>query len=178
MPLRKWKMIITISIGLNILMGWYLFSKYQENNSIKKGIIIQYALGQQEALNELERALANQDDKEEFVKALTSAYGIIYHIEILTRSDNPMSKYVEFPKNINKINAPLQSMSVGTSLFDDAMDRLNVKWIQELEKYTSYISQVVTKLDFQNRINGKSLNEQYHVLNEVSDLIDEFKLHK
>jgi len=89
MPISKWKIIISISVCLNVVLVWYLFSFYQEINNMKKAIIIQYAAQQEEALRELERADDNLGNKEEYVKALTSAYGIIYHNEMVTRNYTP-----------------------------------------------------------------------------------------
>jgi len=83
---------------------------------------------------------------------------------------------MKFPENINLINQPFQSRAIGYSLFSRTMDRINDEWNQELGVYTSYVSQVVDKLDYQNRIEGKRLKAQYQVLDEVSDLIEEFHL--
>jgi len=49
---------------------------------------------------------------------------------------------------------------------------------QKLEIYTSYVSQVVDTLDFENKIKGESLREQYKTLKEVSELIKTFHLEK
>ncbi|WP_163539587.1 hypothetical protein [Gracilibacillus sp. YIM 98692] len=176
MSKRKISVIAMISIVLNIALIWFGFSFYQENKTIKKGIITQYSTQQEEALFELERALENQDDKEEFVKALTSAYGIIYHNEVLTRTYTPIGENVEIPENINIINSPYTSKAIGNALFERTMDRMDNDDMQKLEEYTSYVDDVVKTLDYRNTIEEKSLSQQYKVLNEVSNLIEGFDL--
>ncbi|MFA9560676.1 hypothetical protein ACERII_25600 [Evansella sp. AB-rgal1] len=176
MSVRKLKVIIGGSIILNIILAGFVFSYNQENNAMKTGGVVQYASQQEEVLFELERALENQDVKEEFVKALTSAYSMIYHNYLLTRNYTTIGEQLSFPENINHLNSPWTSRAVGHALFESTTDRLDTEAIQELEQYTSYVSQIVDILDYRNRIDGHRLNEQLQVLEETSDLIESFNL--
>lgn len=174
MSQRKIRVIALFSIVLNIILLWFGFSFYQENVAIKKEIITQYASQQHEVLLELERALENKDNKEEFVKALTSAYSIIYHNDVLTRTYLPVGEEVNIPENINILNSPYTSQAVGRALFERALDKMNNDDLDNLEKYTSHVEIVVKTLDYQNKIEGKSLRQQYKVLNEINKLINDF----
>jgi hypothetical protein len=85
---------------------------------------------------------------------------------------------VNFPENINIFNNPKSSSPVVYSLDNRVTDVFNDEMNQKLKQYISYVSQVVNTLDFQNKMKGKSLREQYKTLNEVSVLIDGFNLEK
>ena len=128
MSINKWKVIIAISVTFNIVLIWGLFSIFQENNDMKKAVIAQYASQQEEVLKELERALANQGDKDEYVKALTAAFAIIYHNESLTRNSSQIGQFMEFPEALKQLNSPYLSRAVGYSLFNTSMDRPTDEW--------------------------------------------------
>jgi len=89
-----------------------------------------------------------------------------------------IGKIMKFPENINQMNSSFISKAVGYALINRTMDWSNDKWSHELDIYTSYVSQVVDKLDYRNKIEGESLKNQYKTLNEASDLIDKFNLGK
>jgi len=57
MQISKWKLMIPISFGLNVVLILCLFCLYQENTDMKKGVILQYAFQQNEVLLDLETAL-------------------------------------------------------------------------------------------------------------------------
>lgn len=173
--MRAWKVILALSIVLNVMLAYFLFSKNQDNIVIKKRGVQEFASQQGQVLSELERALNNTENKEEFIRALISADRIIYHNYQLT-GETPLGENFDFPENLNTINNPYQSKAVAYALIESTMDRDSYVWIQALEEYTSHISQIVDVLDYHNKLEGKSLKTQYQVLEEVSDLITEFNL--
>ncbi|MEC0091159.1 hypothetical protein [Paenibacillus macquariensis] len=178
MSISKRKLMISISFGLNVIFIVCLYLLYQENTDMKKGVILQYAIQQNEVLLDLETAINHQDDKVDYVNSLVGAYANIYHNFNLTKKYASVGGYVKIPDNINKFNSPMSSSPVGYSLSNSVADVSNDEMKRKFEIYTSYVSQVVNTLDLQNKIIGKSLREQYKTLNEVSDLIDEFNLEK
>jgi len=175
MSIRAWKVILALSVVINLTLAFFLFFTYQENIAIKKRVVQEFASQQGQVLSELERALNNTENKEEFIKALISADRLIYHNYQLT-GETPLGVNFDFPENLNTINTPYQSKAVAYALIERTMDRDSDVWIQALEEYTSYISQIVDVLDYHNKLEGKSLKTQYQVLDEVSDLITEFNL--
>jgi len=78
---------------------------------------------------------AAQDNKEEFVKALMSAYGIIYHNYLLTSNypfENAKAK-VDFPLGIMTLNSPYYSKAIGYALIQASTNgKVDDEWIQEL----------------------------------------------
>lgn len=181
MSISKSKLIISFSFGLNailIVCLYFLYQLHQENTDMKKEVILQYSLQQNEVLLDLETALNHKDDKVDYVNSLLGAYANIYHNFNLTKKDNSVGKFVDFPENINIFNDPKSSSPVVYSLDNRATDVSNEEMNQKLTQYISYVSQVVDTLDFPNKIKGKSLSEQYKTLNEVSALIDGFNLEK
>jgi|GEM_PF-4689302 len=173
MSVTKLKAIIAISITVNILLLYCCYVIYEQNSEMKKSVIEQYASQQKEALQQLERALHHEADKEEYIKALSLASAIIYHNELVTRNYSYMGQYVKFPESINHLNSPISSKAVGYSLINSALDRPNDEWKDELELYTSLVSQVVNKINEENNIEKMSLRAQYKNLEEASQLIDE-----
>jgi len=181
MSISKSKLILSFSFGLNaifIVCLYFLYQLHQENTDMKKRVILQYALQQNEALLDLETALNHKDDKVDYVNSLVGAYANIYHNFNLTQKDNSVGEYVNFPNNINRFNSPKSSSPVGFSLSNRVDNISNDEIDRKLKLYISYVSQVVDTLDVQNKIKGKSLSEQYKTLNEVSALIDGFNLEK
>lgn len=175
MSIRVWKVVLVISIVINLTLGYFFFTIYQENQTIKRNVIQEFASQQIQLLGELERAQRNTENKEEFIKALMSADRILYHTFQLT-GETPLGINFSFPRNLNTINSPYQSRAVGYALIERSMDRDSDVWFQALEEYTFNISQIVDLLDYQNKLDGKNLNSQYQVLDEVSELISEFRL--
>lgn len=173
MSKKKLSVIVIISIMLNIGLIWFASSVHHENNKIKEAIILQYSTQQSETLAELERALDADGDEVEFIKGLTSAYGMIYHNDILTRPYTSAGHVIGIPENIFNINSNYTSQAVGSALFDQPLSN---EEIVNLETYTSYVAQIVKKLDYHNKIEGQTLKQQYKVLDEVSELIDGFNL--
>ncbi len=178
MTISKRKLMISISLGLNIILMVCLYLLYKENTDIKKGVILQYALQQNEVLLDLETALNHQEDKVDYVNSLVGAYANIYHNFNLSKKFNSVGEYMNIPDNINILNSPMSSSPVGYSISNRVADVSNDEVDQKLKQYISYVSQVVSTLDLQNKIIGKSLREQYKTLNEVSHLIDGFNLEK
>ncbi|QAY65845.1 hypothetical protein [Paenibacillus protaetiae] len=181
MSISKRKLIISVSFGLNVIFIvclFFLYHLYQENTDMKKRAILQYALQQNEVLLDLETALNHEDNKVDYINSLIGAYANIYHNFNLTKNYNSVGEKVHFPENINIFNNPKSSSPVVYSLDNRVTGEFNEEMDQKLKQYISYVSQVVNTLDMQHKIKGKSLSEQYKTLNEVSDLIDGFKLEK
>lgn len=178
MRISKWKSIISISLSLNIVLIVCLFFLYRDNTDMKKGAILQYAIQQSEVLLDLKTALGHQEDNVDYVNALVGVYSNIYHNFNLTKKYNSVGEYVNFPDDINMFNSPMTSLPVGYSISNRIAGESNDEVDQKLEVYTSYVSQIVDTLDFENKIKGKSLREQYKTLEEVSELIKTFDLEK
>ncbi|WP_054954673.1 hypothetical protein [Paenibacillus dakarensis] len=176
MKINKWKVIVPISLGLNVLLILCLFFLYRENTDMKKGVILQYAFQQSEVLLDLKTAFGHKDDNVDYVNALVGVYANIYHNFNLTKKYNSIGEYVDFPDQINILNSPMSSLPVGYSLSNRVAGVSNEEVNQKLEVYTSYVSQIVDTLDLENKIKGKSLREQYKTLDEVSELIKTFDL--
>ncbi|KOP64642.1 hypothetical protein AMS62_04770 [Bacillus sp. FJAT-18019] len=178
MKSSKWKMMISISLCLNVVLMVCLFFLYRENTDMKKGAILQYAFQQSEVLLDLQTALGHQEDNVDYVNALVGAYANIYHNFNLTKKYNSVGEYVNFPDDINIFNSPTTSSPVGYSLSNRVAGESNDEVNQRLEVYTSYVSQIVDTLDLENKIKGRSLREQYKTLEEVSELIKTYDLEK
>lgn len=178
MSISKKKFMISISFGLNIIFVVCLYLLYQENTEMKKGVIRQYSLQQNEVLLNLETAIRHQDDKVDYVNSLVGAYANTNHNFYLTSEYYSAANYVNIPKNISILNSPTVSGIIVQSLDNRITAKSDKDVEQELKTYISQVSQVVDTLDFVNNINGKSLKEQYKTLDEVSDLIEGFNLGK
>ncbi len=165
-------MTVIISLIFNVLFGWFWYANHQENNDIKKGLIIQYVSHQERVLLLLEEAIDQTNDREKFIDSLQEVITILYHNKQITGNGTPIGQYGDMPFNLFDLNGEYAEV-VYKALTQAKNDQLTNQTIKQLEDYTANLSEVVKELDYRNKLWNENLTENKQVLKEVSDVIDQ-----
>lgn len=102
---KSLKVIVCVSLTLNLILAWFLFSAHQVRNNIKKGIVIQYAFQQEWAALILQDALDYRENEELLISYLSRANNVLYHNMLITGNATPIGQYSNIPRNMYRINA-------------------------------------------------------------------------
>jgi hypothetical protein len=168
---RKLRLIVSLSIIINVVLSWFLYVNHKENSDIKKGIAIEYSFQQERVGRMLELALENRDNKEKFINYLIRANNAMYHNTFITGNSTPIGEHGNIPRDLYEINGGPRSSIVYETLREAINNELSNDNLRELESYTANVLKISNVLDRKkNDMWNKSLNENYQLLEDGAQL--------
>jgi hypothetical protein len=171
---RKLRLIVSLSIIINVVLSLFLYVNHKENNDIKKGIAIEYTYQQERVGRMLELALENRDNKEQFIKYLIRANNAMYHNTFIAGNSTPIGEHGDIPKILYEINGGPRSSIVYETLTEAINNELSKDNIRELESYTANVLKISNVLNRKkNDMWNKNLNGNYQVLEDGAQLAKE-----
>ncbi|MYL35637.1 hypothetical protein GLW05_18840 [Pontibacillus yanchengensis] len=170
---NKWKVGFAVTLVICCLLGYLWYSEVQQNQTMKKDMILHYVSMQNDITRHLERALDEVEEREKFKEDLIKLENKIHYIQRTFGNVTYIGKHADIPYGF--YNFYFSESGVVYQAVDELQNnKFSDQTLSDLREYYKLLKDLTSQINIEE-LATQSLEEYMEKLEEVNYYMDKYE---